>query len=192
MLGVPYTLSEEQDFCGGDHYGDEIQQLIWCKQMLHLSRHRPPEYMTTVVGFDLDDHVSLRSEASMQFRAYGNVALDAASLFIDAIDPIGTVNSAVYDMVGRAYANTAPYEPYLGGEPIEDIAIYASGESKVDFLRNDEPVHSSRAGGAPRPIWMRSEAPPSPSSRRTSPLGSSPAGNSRSCGATAWSSCPTW
>lgn len=146
LAGVPYTLSEEQDFCGGDNYGDEIQQLIWCKQMLHLSRHRPPEFMTSVVGFDLGDHVSLRPEASMQSRAYGNVALDAASLFIDAIDPIGTVNPAVYDLVGQVYAKTAPYEPYLGGEPIEDIVIYASGESKVDFLRNDEPIESSRWG----------------------------------------------
>jgi hypothetical protein len=146
LAGVPYTLSEEQDFCGGDNYGDEIQQLIWCKQMLHLSRNRPPEFMTSVVGPGLGDHVSLRPEASMQFRAYGNVALDAASLFIDAIDPIGTVNAPVYDLVGRVYANTTPYDPYLGGEPIEDIAIYASGESKVDLLRNDEPIGSSRWG----------------------------------------------
>jgi hypothetical protein len=146
LAGVSYTLSEEQDFCGGDNYGDEIQQLIWCKQMLHLSRHRPPEFMTSVVGFGLGDHVSLRPEESMQFRAYGNVALDAASLFIDAVDPIGTVNAAVYDQVGRVYAKTAPYEPYLGGEPIEDVAIYASGESKMDFSRNDEPLGASRWG----------------------------------------------
>jgi hypothetical protein len=146
LLGVPYTLSEDQDFCGGDNYGDEIQQLVWCKQMLHLSKHRPPEFMTSLVGSSLADHVSLRSEASMQFRAYASTALDAASLFIDAIDPIGTVNDDVYEVLGRVYEKTQAYEPYLGGDPLEDIAIYASGESKVDFLQNDQSLESARSG----------------------------------------------
>jgi hypothetical protein len=137
LLGTPFTIAEEQDFCGGDYYGDEIEQLVWCKQMHHLSRRRPPEFMTSVVESAPGDHVSLRSEDSLQLRAYANAALDSASLFIDAIDPGGTVEESIYALVGRVYAKTAPYEPYLGGEPIEDIAIYASSESRVELAQRE-------------------------------------------------------
>jgi hypothetical protein len=89
--------------------------------------------------------VSLRSEASLQLRAYASVALDSASLLIDAVDPRGTVNPDVYDLVGRVYAKTAAYEPYLGGDPIEDVALYASSESKVDFALNGTSLADPRA-----------------------------------------------
>src|ERR1019366_6894391 len=29
-----------------------------------------------------------------------------------------------------------PYEQYLGGEPIEDVAVYFSGHSQMDFAEN--------------------------------------------------------
>jgi hypothetical protein len=151
QLGVPFTMTEEQDFCGGDNYGDEIDQLVWCKQMLHLSRRRPPEFMTSVVGAGLGDHVSLRAEAALQLRAYACVALDSATLFIDAVDPGGRVNAGVYDLVGRVYANSARYEPYLGGDPIEDVALYASSESKVDFALNGASLADAGALWSPTP-----------------------------------------
>jgi len=50
------------------------------------------------------------------------------------------INPAVYDRIGRIYAETAEYEPWLGGEPVEDIAIYFSGDSKMDFAENGSDV----------------------------------------------------
>ena len=54
-------------------------------------------------------------------------------MFIDAINPDGTVNPAPYKMIRNVYDEMSRYEPFLGGEPVEDVAIYFSSDSKMDF-----------------------------------------------------------
>jgi len=40
------------------------------------------------------------------------------------------VNPAVYDRIAKIYSQTAPYEPYLGGDSFEDVAIYYSSDPR--------------------------------------------------------------
>ena len=55
----------------------------------------------------------------------------SAFLFIDAIDPRGTVNAGVYEQIGRVFAKTKRYEEFLGGLPVEDVAVYYSDDARV-------------------------------------------------------------
>jgi len=138
-LGVPFAITEHNDFLGGDLYGDATEQLVITKLMNNLSRTRPVEYMTfcTVGTFE---HVRLKSAERMRTQVVSAVAESAAFMFIDAVDPVGTANPKVYERVSDAFEGIEALEPYLGGEAVEDVAVYFSSDSKVDFGENGQPL----------------------------------------------------
>ena len=80
---------------------------------------------------DLRDHVSVKTETQMTLQMFGATALSCAVVFIDAIDPSGSVNAAVYEQIGRVYERRKPFEDALGGRHVEDIGVYYSSESLV-------------------------------------------------------------
>jgi len=76
----------------------------------------------------------------MLATAAAATAMGSGFLFIDAIDPAGTANPAVFDRIGRIFRTTEPYEPFLGGEPVEDVAVWFSVDSQMDFADNGTPM----------------------------------------------------
>jgi len=150
VLAQPLSASIHDTFVAGDLYGDRIEQLVVSKMLLHLSETRPAEFMTSV-SVDLSDHVRLKDEERMRAQAMAATAMSSAFLFIDAIDPIGTVNPDKYARVGRVFAAAARYEPFLGGDPIEDVAVYFSGHSQMDFAENGTPVAGVLTSGRKYP-----------------------------------------
>jgi len=141
VLAQPLSASVHDSFVAGDLYGDRVEQLVVSKMLLHLSETKPAEFMTSVC-VDLSDHVKIKSEERMRAQAMAASAMSSAFLFIDAIDPIGTVNPSKYERIGRVFAETARYERFLGGNPIEDAAVYFSGHSQMDFAENGTLVAS--------------------------------------------------
>ena len=139
VFAQPIGASIHDTFVAGDLYGDRIEQLFVSKLILHLSETRPAEFMSSVC-VDLSDHVRLKDEERMRAQAMAASATSSAFLFIDAIDPMGTLNEEKYARVGRAFATTALYEPFVGGDPIEDVAVYFSGHSQMDFAENGTSV----------------------------------------------------
>jgi hypothetical protein len=154
VLGQPLSASKHDTFVAGDLYGDRVEQLIVSRMMLHLTETRPAEFMTSCC-VNLGDHVRLRDENQMRAQASAAIANSSAFLFIDAIDPIGTVNPATYERVGRVFAATQPYESFIGGEPIEDVAVYFSWDSQMDFAENGTPLGNL---GLPARTWPHLEA----------------------------------
>ena len=59
-----------------------------------------------------------------------------AMVFIDAIDPVGTVHTRNYALGGRVYADVARYEHEVGGTFCQDVGIYYSFDSNVDMREN--------------------------------------------------------
>ena len=93
------------------------------------------EFMTShTIG--VREHVQLKSLEQLRLQAHAATLLSSAFLFIDWINPDGTINSKIYDRIGHVYSETCTYEPYLGGEAVQDIAIYFSYDAKVDFADN--------------------------------------------------------
>lgn len=141
VLAQPLGALRHDTFVAGDLYGDRVEQLFVSKLLLHLSETRPAEFMTSTC-VDLSDHVRMKSEPRMLAQASAASAMSSGFLFIDAIDPAGTVNPELYDRIGRVFSATAPYEPYLGGEPIEDVGVYFSADAQMDFAENGTQVTS--------------------------------------------------
>ena len=128
-------------FVAGDLYGGRDEQLVISKAMLHLGQRQPAEFMTSRC-VNIRNHTALKSEHTMLVEALGTTAHGSAFLFIDAIDPRGTVNAGVYERIGRVFKETARYEAFLGGSPVEDVAIYYSDDSRV--LPGDNGCPSTR------------------------------------------------
>lgn len=117
-------------FAAGDLYGGRDEQLVVSRLMLSLSRHQPAEYMTTRTP-SLRHHLQLRSERDLLVHALGAVAHHLAFLFIDAVDPVGTVEDAVYDRIAEVFRRTVPYQRHLGGTPVTDVAVYFSPRNRI-------------------------------------------------------------
>ncbi len=144
-LGLPFAASASHDFLGADFYGDALEQLMVSKFMGGLSRTQPIEFMTSCC-VNLNDHVRLKSTDEMRRQAFAATLFAGAFLFIDAINPDGSFNPAIAERIRAIYDETAPYEPFLGGHPVADIALYFSDDSRMDFSENGRPL-------ADAPLW---------------------------------------
>lgn len=128
--GLRSDLSNLDTFAAGDIYGGRAEQLVVSKLFQHLGKQQPAEFMTTRTP-DLANHVELKSERQMTVEALATIAHNGAFLFIDAIDPRGTVNPGVYERVGRVFEQVATWESQLGGYPIADVAVYYSDDASI-------------------------------------------------------------
>ena len=144
-LGLPLESAAYHDSLGADFYGDLLEQLMVSKLMLNCKPERSPEFQTSLCA-NLRDHVRLKSRETLEMQAFAATLFGAGFLFIDAINPDGTANSSGYGRIREIYDKTKVYEPHLGGESVEDIAVYFSGSSKMDFAENGTPVTEA-------PMW---------------------------------------
>lgn len=141
--GVSFDAAAAHDFLGGDFYGGRDEQLVISKLMLNLSATRPVEFMTTVTE-NLAEHESLKSPDSLAQTALAASATASAMLMICGIDPDGGLNKAAFDHIEQAFAARQPWDDELGGEPIEQIAVYFSDDSKMSFAENGLPIEASQ------------------------------------------------
>ena len=146
--GLSLKSAKYHDFLGGDFYGDSIEQLLVSKAMINLTENMPVEFATTA-NVSLNDHVRLKSTGELELQAFASTLFSSAFMFIDAINPDGTVNPANYKRFNDVYKKTKVYEPFLGGKPVEDIAVYFSDNSKMDFLENGNKLTKASARKCP-------------------------------------------
>jgi hypothetical protein len=132
QFGVAAPLVVQNDFLQGDFYGDSLQGSFVRKLLEDLTPHRPFGYETSF-SVELRDHTGMKSEALLEAKASAAIADAAAFIFIDAIDPIGTVNPLVHERMGRIFDRLMPCYPQLGGRRVQDVGIYYSLESKFNF-----------------------------------------------------------
>ncbi len=142
QFGVNTPLLAHNDFLQGDFYGDSWQGSFVRKLLEDLTPHRPFGFETSFSA-ELADHTAMKSEALLQAKASAAVADNAAFIFIDAIDPAGTLNPKVYDRMGTIFDRLMPDYAELGGTRVADIAVYYSLDSKFDFAGNGRPVASA-------------------------------------------------
>jgi hypothetical protein len=139
QFGVTADLTRQNDFLQGDFYGDSLQGSFVRKLLEDLTPNRPFGYETSFSA-ELRDHTTMKSEPLLEAKASAAIADAAAFIFIDAIDPIGTLNPRVYERMGRIFDRLMPYYPELGGQRVADIGIYYSLESKFNFATNGRPA----------------------------------------------------
>jgi hypothetical protein len=125
------------DYVGGDLYGGFYRQSFTCKFYRNITKNQPFEYMFSRCEPNLTKHTVTRSVDAMKCLAFLTIAHHGATLVIDAIDPVGTLDGRVYERIGQIFEMTMPYEKYLVGDMIEDVGVYYSMRSK--FNAHDEP-----------------------------------------------------
>jgi hypothetical protein len=81
----------------------------------------------------LSKHTITKSENNLTLAVLLTCAHHGASLLIDAIDPCGTLDNRVYKKIGRIFDKEIPYEKYLKGDMLEDVAVYYSMTSKQNL-----------------------------------------------------------
>jgi hypothetical protein len=140
VRGSTDAIADASDYCGGDFYGGFHQQSFICKLFYNLTRGRPFEYHTSRCYPSLLDHTTMKTKEMLEMHACIALAHYGAFLFIDAIDPVGTLNPKVYETLGEVFSKTKQYDAFIGGEFCQDVAIYFSLTSKMDLADNGKPV----------------------------------------------------
>jgi len=142
QYGVTEELARQSDYLGGDFYGGSLQESFICKLFYNLTENMPFEFMTSRCP-NLRDHTTIKSKELLKAQAYSTLTNSGAFLFIDAIDPVGTLNKSIYEEMGEIFRETKRYEKYSGGRLCQDIGIYFSFESKIDLADNGRKVSES-------------------------------------------------
>ncbi len=132
QYATSHELIKHNDYIGGDLYGGWLQQSFICKLYYSLTLKKPFEYMTSVCNPHLSNHTTIKSKDMLSIHTYLALAHGGAFLFIDAIDPIGTQNPEVYQIMGDIFKESKMYEHFLQGELHQDAAVYFSFKSKYD------------------------------------------------------------
>ncbi len=145
MFGVTAPLAAQNDFLQGDFYGDSLQGSFVRKLLEDLTPNRPFGYETSF-SVSLQDHTARKPAPLLAAKAAAAIADQAAFVFIDAIDPIGTVNPNPHERMGQVFEQFMPYYSVLGGERVADIGIYYSPESKFDPATSGRPVSNPDTG----------------------------------------------
>jgi hypothetical protein len=141
VFGVNAALVGQNDFLQGDFYGDAWHGSFVRKLLEGLTPKRPFGFETSFSA-ELSDHTAMKSAAFLEAKASAAIADNAAFIFIDAIDPVGTLNPKVYDRMGGIFDRLMPYYPHLGGKRVADIAVYYSLDSKFNFAGNGRHIGS--------------------------------------------------
>lgn len=118
------------DYVGGDLYGDLYKHSFVCKLYRNATKNQPFEYMFSRCTPTLSTHTVTKSEEEMTSAVLLTAAHHGATLVIDAIDPVGTLDSRLYDQFGRAFDEEMKFEKYFEGDMIEDVGFYYSLRSK--------------------------------------------------------------
>ncbi len=153
-LGVTAALAGQNDFLQGDFYGNKLQGSFVRKLLEDLTPHRPFGYETSS-STALNDHTALKSVELLEAKASAAIADHAAFIFIDAVDPIGTVNGRAHERMGRVFERLMPYYEHLGGERMADVGIFYSTESKFSFTGNGRNVRQADSSDSHTPNAMQ-------------------------------------
>jgi hypothetical protein len=137
--GASWPLVARNDFLQGDFYGDALQGSFVRKLLEDMTPNRPFGYETSF-SVSLQDHTARKSEALLEAKASAAIADAAAFIFIDAIDPIGTVNPHAHERMGRVFDRLLPYYRELGGERVADVGLFYSLDSRFDMRSNGQSV----------------------------------------------------
>ena len=133
--GVSLEQREASDFCAGDFDGEPAKFSLICKTFQSLTMNRPFEFMRARTETLNDFETTLPFEQYL-IETFFPTIHSSASLMIDAIKPDGTLNHRAYDFMGQVNAQHDPYERFLGGEMLADVAIYYDKNSMYDPQEN--------------------------------------------------------
>lgn len=103
------NIADVCDYASGDFYGGKDQQRFGTKVMAAFSKNPPYEWMTSQC-VTLQDHTSLKSKEEVFCSAATTLSNGGAHLFVDAINPDGTLSTPVYDQLEEVTKLLNPFK----------------------------------------------------------------------------------
>ena len=155
--GCDDLVNQASDYVGGDLYGGMLEHSFSCKFYRSATKNQPFEYMFSRCKPALRVHTLTKTLDEMKTSVAVTAAHHGATLVIDAIDPIGTMDQRLYERIGEMFDLQKPYEPYFRGEMIEDMGIYYGIHSKNSDPGED--YNSKSCGVAAAHTLMRRHIP---------------------------------
>ena len=149
-LGVPLELRDACDFVSGDFYGGPTQYSLICKAYDGLTHTHPFEFWTSRTT-DLHDFETTKPFNELLISCGVAMLHSAAYIITDSLKPDGTLEPEVYKYLAPLNAKLAPYQPYLGGDMLADVAIYHDNESLYDPAENGVHVTDIKSAGPHMP-----------------------------------------
>ena len=117
-------ISDCSEFVSGDLYGDLFRHSFCAKYYYTASKNQPFEYMNVRCDKNLREHTASKTEEFLRTEIMLTALHHGASLVIDAIDPVGTLDERVYELIGNVFAEEEKYEKYFEGELFSEVATY--------------------------------------------------------------------
>lgn len=145
-LAVDLNQVDCNDFLSGDFYGDISDQRTFGKLVSACTLNQPAEIMTTRCLPDATEHVQTKDEDLLSHMMAAIISTGAAASIIDGINPDGSQEPAIYDMIGRVYQPIEALETHLGGTPLADVGLYFSDYSKMNFADDGKAADTLRWG----------------------------------------------
>lgn len=130
-MGTAEEVLAACDYVGGDLYGDLYNHSFACKFYKNATPNQPYEQMFSRCKPALRMHTLTKSPDEMKTALASTMAHHGATLVIDAIDPVGTMDGRVYTQVGELFRFQEAYEPWFQGEMIEQVGLYYGIRSRV-------------------------------------------------------------
>lgn len=119
------------EFVSGDLYGNLYRHSFCAKYYYTVTKNQPFEYMCVRCDKNLREHTATKSQEFLTAEILLTAAHHGASLIIDAIDPVGTLDERVYELIGNVFAKQEPYEKYFEGEMFTEVATFF--DSRTQF-----------------------------------------------------------
>ncbi len=143
--GFTQSYADLSDYIAGDFYASALVYSWLCKYLSNVSKHRPMEFMVSRC-YDLSDHTTTKTEAELRFSAYAALSHGAAFLFIDAIDPAGTLDARLYDRMGGIRRALAPYLDVWSpaARVLPEVSFYWNFPSMYSPAENGKPLRDVR------------------------------------------------
>ena len=126
------AVADACDYIGGDLYGELRAHSFSAKYFRAVTKHLPFEHMVCRVEGDLSRHTVSKSQNRLDAEILLIAAHHGASLVIDAMDPVGTLDERVYRRIGRAMEREMLYEPYFRGKMLTDVGVLYATTGKYN------------------------------------------------------------
>ena len=129
-FGTGNAVNRASEFCGGDLSGGLLEESVVCKIFREITENQPFEYMFPKCEPSLYKHTITKTKDHIEAAIFLAAAHHGATVVIDAIDPVGTLDSRFYKSVGEVFEKEKAFEEYFVGDTVADIGVVYGLESK--------------------------------------------------------------
>ncbi len=129
-VGLANEYFSLMDYVSGDFYAERHRTDVICRLLPNLTENAPFEYMISRAP-DLTYHTAVKDKSEILLQAYTAFLCGGSFLFIDAIDPDGSLNPDFYTLMRDVRNELEPFFKTVDFDlkVMRDVAVYVNFDS---------------------------------------------------------------